>query len=341
MRKRTLVAALIAALAAIGLVIYSQATRHKISSAAEVPQLLALVPSDSTVVIYADLETLRSSPFIMQLAALAPPTGKDPDYADFVRATGFDYQRDLDRVVVAMGSDAKHPVTTTIADGRFDQNKITAYALRSGKLKKQDGSDVYVIETKPPEKSLALRFLSSTRIELTSEAASSRKIQSAPDTKAAPSAPGRFSAEMQERIARVGGAPLFAVVKLDASAEPPVFWFHDIRSEQIEALARSLRWLNLAARPEADHFNVAIEGECDTAENARQLAGTLDGLRVMGQMALSDPKTRRQMDAPTLPLVRALLRSAEVSQSDNGNAHRVRLTLVLSQEALGAAAAAK
>jgi hypothetical protein len=146
---------------------------------------------------------------------------------------------------------------------------------------------------------------------------------------------------MQGRIARVSGAPLFAVAKLDSAMQKKDVWFHDVRSEQFENLARSVRWLSLAARPEGDRVDLALDGECDTAENARQLAGTLDGLRIMGRMALSDPKTRRQMDPATLLLLGALLRGAEVSRDDQDQVHRVRLTLVISQKALGAGTAGK
>lgn len=331
-----------------GFLIYFLARRHNAASAAaELPPLLSLVPSDSTVLIYADLATLRESPFMMQLAALAPPAAKDPDYADFVRATGFDYERDLDRVVLAIQGEEKSAVTTAVADGRFDQNKISAYALRFAKEKKQNGDGVYFIPSKSPGKSLAIRFLSANRIALASNggnsgpAAPSAARNSDSKTLSSPAAASSaaerrdsLAPEMRERLARVSGAPLFAVAKLDARRQPENFLPGGLRSDQLENLVRNMRWLILAARPAGDRLDVTVEGECDTAENARQLAGTLDGLRMMGQMALSDRKTRRQMDAATLPLVEALLRTAEVSSADKSDAHRVRLTFAVTQKML-------
>lgn len=375
MRKRGLIAVLlaVAVAAGAGIFIYSYARRHArgIAPAADNPALLDLVPADSTILFYADLEALRSSPFVTQLAALVPPVTKDRDYAEFVRATGFDYERDLDRVVLTMQGERKNPVTTAIADGRFDQDKIAAYALRAGKLEKQNGGDVYVIPAKSPGKTVVIRFLSdaTTRIRsrqarialtdgpklwptiapassLSSNRASNRASNAASKNEPrndhlAPEMQGHFAPEMQERIARVSGAPLFAVAKLDSAMQKKNFVLGGLRSDQLENLARSVRWLSLAALPEGDRVHVALEGECDTTENARQLAGTLDGLRIMGRMALADPKTRRQIEPAALPLLEALLRGTEVSRDDKGSVHRVRLTLVISQKTIGAGAAAK
>jgi hypothetical protein len=340
MRKPRLIAAVLVVVGA-GIFIYCYARRHAggMARAANPPELVELAPADSTVLLYADVAALRSSAFVMRLATMVPPVTKDRDYAEFVRATGFDYERDLDRFVLAMQAEGKNAFTTAIADGHFDQNKIAAYALRTGKLETQTGGDGYNIPSKSSGKTVAIRFLNSNRIMLTDRP----KLQPASEPLSSKSTErgNRSAPEMQGRIARVSGAPLFAVAKLDSAMQKKDVWFHDVRSEQFENLARSVRWLSLAARPEGDRVDLALDGECDTAENARQLAGTLDGLRIMGRMALSDPKTRRQMDPATLLLLGALLRGAEVSRDDQDQVHRVRLTLVISQKALGAGTAGK
>ena len=48
-----------------------------------------------------------------------------------------------------------------------------------------------------------------------------------------------------------------------------------------------------------------------------------------GKLALADPKTRRQVDRGSLALADAVLKSADVSRDDEGNAHRVRLTFAI------------
>src|SRR5439155_24103288 len=65
------------------------------ADAAERQQLLQLVPTESTAVIFLDLDQFRNSPFLAKLYSWAPLSGEDAEYAQFVRDTGFSYERDL------------------------------------------------------------------------------------------------------------------------------------------------------------------------------------------------------------------------------------------------------
>ena len=82
------------------------------------------------------LQSLRNSAFLNRLIALIPTPNEDPDYLEFVRSTGFDYTRDLDRVAIAIFPTTPLPTVVTFAEGRFDQQKIIAYALRTGKAER-------------------------------------------------------------------------------------------------------------------------------------------------------------------------------------------------------------
>lgn len=364
MRKRWLISALLVVVVGAGIVIISARLRGlRIAPPLYAPELLSLIPANANILLYADLGALRSSTFMMRLAELMPPVKRDREYAEFVSATGFDYERDLDRFVLAISNDeknsvnaaGKNQVTTAIADGRFDENKIAAYALRYGKAEKQNGNSIYIVPVKTPANRgnfgnvVALRFLSGSRIMLTSalfpgpKPATVRELE--PRTTASETASGRIidnfapkrlAPEIQERITRVSGAPVFAFVKVDRAMQGRTVMLGNLRSDQLENLARSVLWLTAAARPQSDRVDVVLEAECESTENARQLAGALDGLRIVGQMALADPKTRRQMDPATLPLLEALLRGAEVSRYDKGGAHRVRVTFILSEKMLRA-----
>jgi hypothetical protein len=150
---------------------------------------------------------------------------------------------------------------------------------------------------------------------------------------------GTLQPEIRERISRVAGSPVFAVGKLGASFERAVAELSSagLRSDQLDNLLRSLRWLSFAARPEGNELRVALEGETDSASDARQIAVSLDGLRLLGKLALADPKTRRQMDRASLALADAVLKSADVSRDDEGNAHRVRLTFAITAGAIASA----
>src|SRR5258708_9277537 len=86
--------------------------------------LLQLLPSDATAVIFVDLDELRASPFLAKLYAWAPQLNADSEYTQFMRDTGFSYERDFHRLVIPT---SHHGATTdlfAIAHGTFDRNKI-------------------------------------------------------------------------------------------------------------------------------------------------------------------------------------------------------------------------
>jgi hypothetical protein len=85
--------------------------------------LLSRFPAEDAVVLRADFTVLRKAGL---LAASGVPT--EPDYKQFVDATGFDYRRDLDFVVVSLSASGNF----FIARGRFDWNKLNAYAVKEG-----------------------------------------------------------------------------------------------------------------------------------------------------------------------------------------------------------------
>src|SRR6266849_6389635 len=288
------------------------------------PALLDFAPQDSTVFVYADLAALRASPFLAQLAALAPAPNTDRDY-----------ERDLDRAVLAVRPKGNDSETFAVADGRFDVKKITAYALRTGKRATQSGKEVILVPAKAPAKPVTFTFLDEHRILLTNSESLAPLLAVAAEARPG----GTLQPEMRERISRVAGSPVFAVGKLGVSFERAVAELSSagLRSDQLDNLLRSLRWLSFAARPEGNELRVVLEGETDTASNARQIAVSLDGLRLLGKLALADPKTRRQMDRASLALADAVLKSADVSRDDEGNAHRVRLTFAITVGSIASA----
>ncbi len=322
MRKRAGILVIVAAGLATGAVFYVRRGSNAAQSAT-IPELISLAPADASSLVYADLIALRSSPFFAQLAALAPQTPADRDYAGFVRATGFDYSRDLDRVLLAVQPNPPGSFTVALAEGRFDREKITRYALRSGRVERQNGVEVYVVPTNTPAKATAFAFLQPNRIALADGPNLAPVL--------APRAPGGPDTQMRERIARLAGAAVFAVGRV--GPVPENVSVGGLRSDQFANLVRSLRWFNLAARPEGDRMRVVLEGECDTSENARQLAGALDGLRMLGQAALADPRTRQRLPPQTAATLDSLLRAAQVSR----DGQRVRLLLELTPAMLNAA----
>lgn len=319
MHKQVIVLLLLAAAISGALVYYLRRGPGEAHSST-VPDLITLAPPEAPYLIYADLAALRSSPFLARLMASAPAPAMDKEYAEFVRVTGFDYTRDLDRVVLAMIPESPANQTVALAEGRFDRQKITSFALLTGKLEHQNGAEVYVLPATTKSRVASFAFLESNRIAVTDGPSLALVLS--------PRASGGLDPAMHERISRVASSALFAVGKV--APVPENFAPGGLRSEQFTHLVRSLRWFTLAVRPEGDRMRVALEAECDTQENARQVAGTLDGLRLLGQAALSDPNTSKRLEPEALRFLESLLRIVEVFRDDL----RVRLALELTPDML-------
>ena len=289
------------------------------------PALLSLLPPQAPYVIYADLEALRSSAFLNRLIALAPTPNEDPEYAEFVRSTGFDYSRDLDRVAIAIYPTAPLPTVVTIAEGRFDQKKIIAYALRTGKEEQRGGHAVYLLPSSTPGGEVTVRFVAANRIQLTSHPQGNTPafIQTSDPTGAA----------LKERINRVAGSPLFAAVRMDAVPKDAT-----IGSFRIDAITNSLQgvqWLTLAAAPQQQELRVVLEGECASSLDATQLNLALGGLRFMARGFLSDPHTRKQFTPQGAEALTQLVKQADISATGK----RVQLAVSLTPQILDGLAA--
>ncbi len=114
---------------------------HAVLSGERVQELVSALPGDAATVIYVDALALRQSPFFKGLLGLAPAQQVDADYADFLRATGFHYERDLDRAAIAFRRDAARKSFFAIVEGRFDQGKIITFATSEGSRTVSDGRD--------------------------------------------------------------------------------------------------------------------------------------------------------------------------------------------------------
>jgi len=284
------------------------------------PDLLDQLPSTAPALFYADVAALRALPDSPLWALVGPDSSgvpEDRDYQTFVRATGFDYQRDLDKVAVALwpaslatpGTAGENRVLA-VAEGRFDERRIEAYALLLGKVTSRAAQPVYEIPGNPP---VAFAFLSPTRLALASGKDS--EVLLPPFNRAA------RDPSVVARIDRVAGAPLFAVARTDDL--PESFYANFRNTPGLERLVRSVDALSLAGQPDGELLRTALDAECDSMQNATELATLLDGLRIIGSVALADPKTRAQMKPAQAAFLDALIRDVKVTHQDRW----VRLTL--------------
>src|SRR5260221_13603773 len=75
--------------------------RSATAHASPAPELLSALPAGAPTLVYLDLAAVRASSFYQHRPDKGPIAIPNQDYADFVRSTGFDFEKDLDRVVIA------------------------------------------------------------------------------------------------------------------------------------------------------------------------------------------------------------------------------------------------
>jgi hypothetical protein len=333
---------LIAAAAALLMVLAIFATqRWRHSPASRVAEMLAVLmehsPGETSGVLYVDVAQLRQSPFAQKLFTSAPKPQADAEYTRFIQETGFDYERDLDRAAFSASRHGAESIWFAIVDGNFDQEKIAGYLSKIAAVQTRDNHEIFLIPAGSPAASAAtssaisLTFLRPDRIAATN----------GPDISAilATENPGAALAEWQSRFTRLAGSPIFVVARQDASAidslaaQAP----GGLQSPQLSALLAQLRWLTLAGQPQSDSLRLVAEGETSSDTVARQLADMLNGVIILAQAGLNDPKARQQLDPETRAAYLDLLKSAEVAQMDRQETKAVRVVLEITPSVLNAA----
>ncbi len=292
-------------------------------------QMLNLLPADSSAVVFLDLEQFRGTPFLAQLLQWAPQRPAEEEYKQFVQASGFDYERDLERVAISLSKKVDGDSVFGIADGRFDRNKMEAYAARNGKQVGNGSNHVFAVSLNNSSRTMFFTFLNNSRIAWTDDSAA----------ESGPAPRIRMDAEWQEHFSRLAGTPLFALFKQDSGAiagltqqAPGGF-----RSPQLAELLAQLRWISLGGKPEGNILRVVVEGESPSDATARQLNDFLGGILLLSQAGLNSAKNNTQLDPALRDAYLNLLRSAEVKKIDRGDVKSVRLVFDVTPKLLQAA----
>jgi hypothetical protein len=312
------VALLLIVIVGIGVAVFLHRATQPLAGPVEgpAPDIFSLVPSDAPVVAYLDAKSLRTTQnsSLQAIGSLLLPTPQqDPDYTEFVRNTGFDYSRDLDRAALGMwptdlgasgnANAANDDRTVAIAEGRFDQQRIKTYALRTGHVVTRGSKTIYEVPGNPP---VSFEFLSDARVEIASGKDATDLLVAPPSTPRDPA--------MQSRIDRVAGAPLFAVARTDKLPDSVYDSFKN--SQQLYMLVRSVQAITLAGQPRGNNLAVTLDGECDSMKNSIEIGTLLDGFRMIGSIELKDPKARGQMTAQQAAFFSLLLDKVKVTPQD-------------------------
>jgi hypothetical protein len=292
-------------------------------------ELLAQLPADATSVVYLDFKDLRNSAFLSKLLAWAPQPASDEEYAKFVQATGFDYERDLDRVAIAFSGTAQNPRTMSVAQGRFDQKKIEDYSSHFGTLRTASGKTIYAVTLSNPPRTTYFTFLRNDQVAICNDASCFFQ----------PSAKNMNADEWREHFLRLAGTPVFALLRKDSPwlSELPQRSPGGWRSPQLATLLGQLQWVSIGAKPDGEQLRVVAEGESANETTIRQLNDMIGGLLVLAQAGLDDPKAGKQLDPKLRDAYQTLLKTAEVQKQDRGTTQSVRLILEITPELLESA----
>ncbi|HUL16038.1 MAG TPA: hypothetical protein VLV88_08590 [Terriglobales bacterium] len=320
-------------LAAIVVVVGASAYSHwRWGKASRDPrsELLSALPftSDTKAVVYLDVASLGHSVFLKQLITWAAKPAEDPDYTQFVRNTGFDYERDLDATAIAIMGDGETSGIYAIAKGRFDEKKITAYALRTGNSQKENARTVYCVPVSGKTGQICFAFEGDERIVLTNEANLAGSLARTSDA--------TDPAEWRLRFERLAGSPAFAVIRRDASAASAFAGAAPggFQSPQLATLLSQLSWITIAGKPDGPQMEIVAEGETSDSSLALQLSDFLNGIVLMAETGLNDPKVQAHLDAGTEDAYQQLLKSADISRIDRGLTKSVRVVVTITPQLL-------
>lgn len=291
--------------------------------------ILSRIPPDASAVVFVDLEQLRSSPFLSELLSWAPQPAPDDEYAQFVRATGFNYERDLDRLALAMNRQPQNLAAFAIAEGRFDRKKIAEYASQFGSLKTADGKTLYAIPMNGTSRKSFLVFLRDDRVAWANDSSFFQR----PSTGSPP--------EWREHFSRLAGTPLFVILRPDSGAASALEQAPGgLRSPQLAGLLSQLQWISIAGKPDGNLLRIVIDGECPAENTIHQLKEVLAGIVLLAQAGLNDPKTRKQLDPQLREGYLEMLQSVDIQQLDRGSSKSVRIVFVVTPKLLQSARSA-
>jgi hypothetical protein len=231
-------------------------------------ELLARVPAvDDAVVLYVDFDALRRAGALGVFSG--PKTPEEPEYSDFVKATAFDYRRDLDAAIVAFRPEARY----FLVRGRFDWRKLEDYARsQAGACR----NSLCRMQGSAPERSISFFPLRTDVLALAvgrdASAASNLMNRNSPGGLASvPSYPLWLSvpgSRLREAGRLPSGTRLFAKVM-----------------ERAERLV-------LALSAKEGGFDAVLEAECIAAADASRIVGDLQSLtRLLNEMIAQEKQS--------------------------------------------------
>ena len=248
-------------------------------SAAPVATELRYVPADSTVVAYADVQSIMNSDLRLRLKAAMP--GHEQGQEEFKAHTGIDIEKDIDYIVAAASGVTPEAGGLIVARGRFNDTQLETLAREhGGQVEEYKGKRLINSPEVEGGKQMTLAFLEPGLVAIGTKATVQRAVDAQLSSHSITA-----NSEMMELVGEISNATnAWAVGRFDtiasqanlpaeiASKMPPIKWF--------------------AA---SGHINGGIAGtlrvEANDDQSADLLRRQVSGVMAFGEMvAKSDPK---------------------------------------------------
>lgn len=296
---------LVAILLLLGVFAAALVWRYSRPAAAGAIEDFRFLPPTAVMAVHVDLAGLRNSALVRRVLLRQAGAQVEKDYAEFVRATGFDFERDLDSLALGVSGPENERTVNAVLRGRFDAGKLEPY-IRSHQRGAAEhlGHTVHVF-TGPTGRGFSLAFLSRDRLA----------FSNSPDPGEIKRMIGlgeRREPAMDSRLKQLhvqkhlgAGSQAWLAVDLERGGKLSVPASRPSAGTAFTAdLLRGGRMGLLAARIGDRQVELSLAAVCATADEAQRVARSLSGMRAL--LAALAAREKPPPDAAGAELARSL-----------------------------------
>lgn len=259
-----------------------------------------VLPDDVIAVVHADIAELAGSEIYRTLAEeYSEQPQWDDKYREFVEATGFDFEEDLDRVTLAVGGDFNDemPPFYFVVTGNFDRDRFDAYIMASDEFDKVERNGLSAYEPRAASSSdvkATLAWLDDRNLLVASQPDFARLVASARGN-----APNASDSKLSGLLDDARGQLYLALMVPEQDASDPETVKHLMQSLEQSPMGHVT---SLMFTVEADTgLALSIHADTASAEHGELLYDALNGYLSMGKMmAAQNPELGQVLEHLTL-----------------------------------------
>lgn len=131
---------------------------------------LRYLPPNALIAIHLDFAALRENALVRQALRSQAPPQWEHDYAGFVQATGFNFEKDLDSVSLGLSGREGARELQAVAAGRFERAKVEQYSRDHRQASVSYRGHAVDLFAGPPDRKFRLAFLGNGRLAFSNAA---------------------------------------------------------------------------------------------------------------------------------------------------------------------------